>query len=96
VIVNDLNLIRIARTPAEANAPLIVDANTMLAGAITLEFLKPVAGRDAEIIKGLRGVNGDELSEHGPLQFRRKAADRASLEQRFGVPVGEALDHSGS
>ncbi len=36
VIVNDLNVIRIAIAPAEAKPPLVVDANAVLALTVSL------------------------------------------------------------
>lgn len=93
MIVNDLNLVRVTVVPTKADAPLIVHANTVLAGPIALEFLEPIAGRDAEIIQNLRCVYGDEFAEHGPQELSGKSTYRLALEEGFGVSIGEALDH---
>jgi len=42
VIVHDLDIERIAMVPAKADAPLIVDPNAVLTGAIPDEFLQAV------------------------------------------------------
>ena len=86
--VDDLDVL-----PAEADAPLIVDANAVLAGPIAFEFLQAVAGRDAQILELLGGVHEAELAQHEALELRWEAADRLSLEQALGVPIGETVDH---
>lgn len=45
VVVNDLDLVRIAVMPAEADSPLVVDANTPLATEISLQGLQAITGR---------------------------------------------------
>lgn len=47
VVVNEFDLVRVAVQPSKADAPLIVDANTMLSGAITFELLEAIARRRA-------------------------------------------------
>jgi hypothetical protein len=43
-VVDDLDLVGVTVVPAEADAPLVVDADAVLAVAITLERFEPVAG----------------------------------------------------
>jgi len=93
VIINDLNVVRIAVLPPEADAPLIVDANTVLTGAIAFELFEAVPGRNAEVIELFGGVHDAELPQHEPLELGREATDWLALEQALGVPVGEAVDH---
>jgi hypothetical protein len=93
VVINDLDFISVAVFPPKADAPLIVDANAMLARAIAFELLEAIAGRNPEVIEPFRRVDRDELTEHGPHELRRIATDVLALEEGFGVAVGEALDH---
>ena len=95
VIVDDLDVVRVAVLPPEADAPLIVDANAVLPGAIPFQLLQAVAGRDAEVLKLLRGVDEAELPEQRPLEVGREAADALALKQALGVPISETLDHPG-
>jgi len=44
MIINNLNIVRIALKPPEANSPLIIDPDAVLAGAIAPQHLKTVAG----------------------------------------------------
>ena len=96
MVVNDLDLIGVGILPAKADAPLIVHPNTMLTGAISFELLEAIARRHPKVIERLRGVDGDELAEHAPQEVGGKATDALALEEGFGVPVGEALDHFAS
>lgn len=51
----------VARFPAEANTPLGVDADAVLAGAVAFEGFKPVTGRNAEGIQGGCSINEIEF-----------------------------------
>jgi hypothetical protein len=51
VVVHNFNVLRPPLRPAETDAKLIVDADAMLALPISLERLKAVAWRNAEILK---------------------------------------------
>ena len=93
MIINDLDVIRIAILPTKADAPLIVDPNTVLASAIASEFLQPITWRHAEVLEELCGIDQPQLSEHTSLQLGRKPADGFTPEQALGVRVGKALDH---
>jgi hypothetical protein len=46
VIIDDFDFVRTIFLPAEANAPLVVDSNGILAFAVSLESFQTVAGRD--------------------------------------------------
>ncbi len=93
VIIYDLDVIRIAAGPPEADAPLIVDPDTMLAGTVALQFLQPVAGRHSQILQRLSGINSHQLPQHGALKHRGKAPDALPVEETLRIPIGEALDH---
>lgn len=95
MVVNDLDLERIAVLPAETNSPLIIDADAVLSGSITTELLEPIPGRHAQIRKCFRGINRDELTQHRAQQVGRVATHRLAAEERLGVSVAEALDHTG-
>ena len=81
--------------PAKADPPLVVDANTVLASAISFQLLETIAWWNPEVIERFCGVNGDKLAEHDAQELGGKATDDLALEEGFGVPVGEALDHLG-
>ena len=62
MVVNDLDLVCIAILPSEANAPLIVDPDTVLPSALTSKLLEAISWRDAQILEGLGGINDDQLA----------------------------------
>ena len=93
MIINNLDLEGIAVSPAKTDSPLVIDANTVLAGAVAFELLQAVAGWDPEIVELLGGIHDAELPEHESVEFGRKASDAFALEQSLRVAIGEAQDH---
>jgi hypothetical protein len=93
MIVDELNVVGVAILPAEADAPLVVDADTMLASTITLELFKPVAWWHTEVSELLGSINGNEFPEHRALKISRILANRFSAEQPLGIPIPETLNH---
>ena len=94
MVVNNLDLIRIAVSPAEANAPLIIDTDTVLARSVPLELLQAIARGDSQVLELLGGVNETELPQHRPLEVSREVPHGLALEEPLSVPIGKALDHS--
>jgi hypothetical protein len=80
MVVHDLDVKRIAVLPSEADAPLIIDANTVLSSALPAQLLESVPWRDAQIIERLGGVDDDQLAQHGALELARISADPFPLE----------------
>jgi len=66
-MVDDLDIPAFAITPNKADAPLIVDANTDLTLAVAVQRLQTVAGRHAQIVESLRGVDCKKLRAGAPL-----------------------------
>jgi hypothetical protein len=93
VIVNDLNLVGIAILPAKADAPLLVHANTVLAGAIASELLQSIARRHAEVVELLGRVHRHQFAQHRALEIRGIAPDWFASEQSLGITIGEGVDH---
>ena len=60
---DDLDVEGIGGAPDEADAPLIVDADAVLASTIALERLEPIAGRNAEVGEGVGRIEDDEFSK---------------------------------
>jgi hypothetical protein len=62
VIVDELDVAGAAGTPGEADAPLVVDADALLAGASADEFLQPIARRHSQVVDALSGVDENQLA----------------------------------
>jgi hypothetical protein len=56
VIINYLNFKRIALTPNETNAILIIDSDTVLTPAISSQSLKMIPRKDRQITQSTRGM----------------------------------------
>jgi hypothetical protein len=94
MIIDDLDVIGVSLLPPEADTPLVVDPDTVLPGPVTLQFLKTVTRRDAQITQGVSGMQNNELPEHKALEIRRVSLYGNSAEEPLGVPVRETLDHA--
>jgi hypothetical protein len=83
VIVHDFHIERLPIVKAEANAPLIVDADAVLPGAIAFQRLQPVSGRALQITQIHCGVERLETPGGSGLdgfESRRcVAANKASV-----------------
>jgi hypothetical protein len=93
VVVNDLNLVGIAILPPEADAPLLVYANAVLAGSIAPELLQSIPRRHPEIVELLGRVYRHKFAQHRALETRRIASDGHASEQTLGIAIGETVDH---
>jgi hypothetical protein len=93
VIVHDLDFVRVPIQPSKAYAPLVVDPNAVMTGAIATERLESVPGRKPELIQANRGVDLHELSEHDAPQLRRKGADLFAVPEAPCVPVCTTSNH---
>src|SRR6476659_6003808 len=89
VIIHDFDIERIGEFPAEADAPLAVDANAVLAGAIGLELFQLIAGRGTEVVEPHGGIELAQLPQSDSLDVGGELADRLAKEQSFGIPVAD-------
>ena len=78
--------------PAEADAPLVVDADAVLADTVAPECFQPIAGRDAESVQSSRRV--DEIEFIGGTQEKicRKARVLAAP-KLLGLFITETFNH---
>ena len=58
--------------PRETNAPLVIDADTVLAFAIACQRFKPVAGQDSQVPKGGRRLQPIQLHPGGAFNARKR------------------------
>lgn len=93
MIVGNLDVPRLAIPPLEAEPPLIVDADAVLASTIAVQRLQTVAGRHAQIVEPLRGIDRQKLRASTPLNLQRQTANGVACEDRCGALVRKALNH---
>ncbi len=94
MIVDNLNIMGVSIFPPEANAPLVIHANAILAGTLSLQFLEPVPGWHSQVVQRIGGVQGHELSQHDSEQIRGKTPHWLAVEQALSILIREALDHT--
>ena len=80
VVIDERDVKRVTILPAKADPPLIVNANAMLAGAITFELLQLITGRSAKVFELLGGVDQRELAKHHTLEIAGKATHKFAAE----------------
>jgi hypothetical protein len=72
VRVDDLDLMRVAVPPLEADPPLVVDPNAVLTRPLPRELLEPIPGWYSKIVEGLSGIEHYGFSQSNSLQTSRK------------------------
>jgi hypothetical protein len=93
MIVHKLDVVSVPFTPAEADAPLVVDANAVLTGSVAFQRLQPVARRYPQGFQRSGGMNLDELSIGSALEVARHTARVGTAEDQFRALAAKALDH---
>jgi hypothetical protein len=49
MVVHDFHVASSRQSPTETNSKLIIDTNAVLSGALALESLEPITGRNAQV-----------------------------------------------
>jgi len=93
VVVDDLDVEGIGGAPDKADAPLIVDADAVLASTIALERLESIAGRNAQVGEGVGRIEDDEFPKRDALKAGGQTTRAATLKERFRVGFAEGADH---
>jgi hypothetical protein len=98
VIVRDFDFVGISLLPAKADPKLIVDANTVFAGAVSTQTLQTISWRHAQVTKVSNSVELSQFSpNHGPERFRAgltRSATLQAVEQVLRGAAGERAYHA--
>ena len=73
MVVYDLDIESVTGFPAEANTPLLVDANAVLSDPVSGEGLKAICRWDAKVIEVLCAIEHSQLVEGALLNVTRQA-----------------------
>lgn len=92
-MVSYLDSMSIAIPPLEADAPLVVDSDAVLACPVASELLQPVPRRDGEVQEAIGCVKDEELAQGRPEDLRGQSAGPLAPEERLRVGIGKAPDH---
>jgi hypothetical protein len=74
MVINNLDFMRVAFMPGEADAPLIVDSYAMLSFPDAFKCFQAIPRRHPKVVQVLGAINEHQLDERSSLYFRRKLA----------------------
>lgn len=97
MIVYDGNFVRVAGSPAEYDAPLVIDADRVLPLAVAAKGFESVAGWHPEVSQVGGVMEVEQLAPRDSVERGRQASaslGASILEYIFREPVPKALDHS--
>ena len=89
MVVNDLNPFWTSVAPPEADTPLIVDSDTVLARTITAQTLEPVARRNPKILETTRSVDLTQLAQRDASDAWVEGRNRLPRKQPLGLTIPE-------
>jgi hypothetical protein len=95
VVVGYLHVLSIALRPPEADSPLVVDSDAVLALSIPSQSLKAIAWRDSKILECVGAIENGQLSLRLPLKRRREFPGDLTPKDFLRFRVPEAPDHLG-
>ena len=79
--------------PAEADAPLLIDADAELSFAVSFECFETVRRRDAEVVEVTRLVQHRKLVQSPLLNLGRQFSRVQRGPQPFRLFIAKAFDH---
>ena len=89
MIVDDFNFHGAALSPSKANAPLVVDANAVLALSVASQRFETMRRRNEEVGQPPGGYNALNPHTSAPQYRRGQAPDVVPFEYSFGLPILE-------
>jgi len=93
VIVNDFNLVRAIGSPHEADAPLVIDTNAVLALPLAFQGLELVAWGNPQAGQVCCGMQLQQLSPRHTLDILEPRHNSA-VKQRLGVGTHKRMNHA--
>jgi hypothetical protein len=93
MVVAYLNIMGVAVIPTETNSPSLIQADAVLSFSISPKPLKPIAGREGQVIYILHGVNQEQFVMRPRPNIRRKVFGTLAVEYPLCVLVRKAFNH---
>jgi len=94
VVVDDLDVVRATLRPAQADPPLVVDADAVLARAVPAQGFEAVAGRRLEVAERSGMVDLQQIAMGDSHHVRRDALRVAAIPRGACGRVAEGFDHA--
>jgi len=92
MVIDDLDVVSVSLAPHEADAPLVVDANTVLSLPDATKRFKPVARRGGQVPELRGGIELSQFPLRDPLKSPKPLHPLPPVEA-FGILRPEGLDH---
>jgi hypothetical protein len=67
MVIDNFDLVRIRVLPDETDAPLVINADTVLSGSFAFQAFEPISRRHPQILKTFRAVKTEQLAQGSPL-----------------------------
>ena len=80
MVIDDLDIVSMSGSPTEADAPLPIDANTVLPFSVTLQLLQPIRWRDLQVAQRGCRIEHSKLPERELLHIKTNSPDRFTIE----------------
>jgi hypothetical protein len=93
MIIDYLDLVDVALVPNKADSPALIDSDTILAMAVSLESFQAVSRRNAQIIEGSRLVEHAQFAQGASLNFRRQFSRWFPVKELLSVFIQELFYH---
>jgi|TARA_Y100000031_G_scaffold126594_1_gene143796 hypothetical protein len=94
MVVGDTHAVGVSILPLEANSPLVVDADTVLALSVAFLLLKVVAWNCRKVRKAFGAMQDRELPLRPTLDVARKFSRVLPSENTLGFAIVEAPNHA--
>jgi hypothetical protein len=93
MVVSYLNLINAVVMPFKANAPLMVNPNTVLSFPFSLQGFQAVCRWDTKVVKGASPMDHNQFPFSELLNVLRQFAEKTAVKNLFGLLAFERLNH---
>lgn len=80
MVIDKLNVVRAIRFPHEADVPLVVHPDAVLAFTIALERFQTIARGRPQVLNVPRGVEHTLFTSHGRLEIVRESPNRLAAQ----------------
>jgi hypothetical protein len=92
VIVDDLYVVCVAVPPNEANTPLVIDADAVLAVPVALQGLQSISRRNGNVGEVSGSIQLPQFSQRNPLNAFKTFARLPQVKQ-FSLTRAKRFDH---
>src|SRR5438094_536148 len=93
MIIDNLDIVRVAAAPFKTDTPLAIDPDAVLAFPAAFERLEAVAGRNDQIIQADSSVQNTQLRQSALLNVGRQLPGKFAIPNFIRFAVAKACNH---